>query len=133
MTETESGWSHIISGIVIIFAIIGAFSTLFVVQNLNQQYLLSSESSITANITVSDITLSSNGGYPMGFIDRNDGKGYLTGGIFSFSRMDRPIVGHIYRIKYFCNPFDNNNRDVMEMIDLAANPYTCITINGVCK
>jgi hypothetical protein len=130
--ETQPVCVTVFYAIVFIFAVIGVFSTLGFFQNLNQQALLANEQTITTNVTITEINFNSNGRYATGFVDSN-GKGYVLNSVYTFSRMDTLVVGHTYTIKYFCNPLDNNDRTVMEMIDHATNPYTCVTENGVCK
>jgi len=94
---------------------------------MNKQWFIKSENTITKNVTVEFVLP-----YNMGFIDV-DGKGYVVDRVFSFSKMDSAIVGHTYRIKYFCNILDNNERTIMEMVDFYQSPYTCIEKDGVCQ
>jgi len=117
----------ILTATIIIFAIVGIFATVNFFDNMNKQWLIESENSITTNVTVAAILP-----YNMGFIDV-DGKGYVVDRVFSFSKMDSAIVGHTYRIKYFCNILDNNERTIMEMVDFYQSPYTCIEKDGVCQ
>jgi hypothetical protein len=133
--DTQPAHVTIVYGIVILFAFIGAFYTGWVCQDIIRQMVLAGEQTITTNVTVSSVSCSDNRcSIIRGFIDSGE-KGYVINPIFSHSssHLDTPIVGHTYTIKYFCNIIEGNDRTVMEMIDQATNPYTCITENGVCK
>lgn len=131
--QTQPVWSTVVYAGLVLFAIIGLFSTLGFFQHLNQQALLANEKTITTDVTISSVSCSDARCYvTTGFID-SDGKGYVKNNVFAFSHMDTILVGHTYTIKYFCNILDNNDRTVMEMIDHATDPYTCVTENGVCK
>ena len=129
--ETESVWTTLFIWGIVAFAIIGVFSVLGFAQEWNQHRLMYGEQAILENITVSDITISRSG-VTTSFIDSN-GRGYLSDGLFAFSRMDPIIIGHPYQIRYFCNPLDSNRRTVMEVIDMSPSPYECVTANGVCS
>lgn len=125
--ETQPLWVTIVHVLIILFAIIGVFSTVGAWDHWSKQRMLSSEFSISKNITI----------YSMDdyfkFTDTN-GNGYITSNIFSFSRMDGVYVGHTYSIKYFCDPLNNNARTVMEMVDQMKDRYVCVTNSkGVCE
>ena len=121
-----------IKWVVILFAIVGFLSTLGILDSINKQNLLYGKSAISENVTVSGVITSRDGYYTHSFVATN-GKGYTVDSGFTFAHVDNIVIGHTYSIRYFCNPLANNERTVMEMVDLEPDVYTCVTVNGVCS
>ena len=125
-------WITVVYIFIVIFSIIGMFSTLGALDSWIKNDLLYGETSISENVTVSSVITSRDGYYVYSFAASN-GKGYVLDSFYTFSRMDKVVIGHTYSIRYFCNPLANNERAVMEMIDTEPDVYKCVAVNGVCS